>query len=618
MAYDKDGILSEKKETLKNKQGKQEKLHVAKLIHGNEAHVMMMLTNFVAEINYMTSVPDHFQNFKQKVSSIPLPENFTFPFYYDPHPLALIAASELQAYLSANSLDHNFGLDDTENGLKIGKMFGVLVVLSPSGELGYLCAYSGKLQSGNIQGKFVPPVYDMLTSDGFFKEEEAAISLINTDIEELEHDPRYCSLLLKKQELDDQAEEDIRTLKQQIKANKLNRKELRSTLNVSEDFAALESLRMESIREQYYLKDRTKYWSTQKLELKKIIEHYTGKIDDLKMERKNRSSKLQERLFKEYRFLNYRDEYKSLSDIFSITEENRPPSGAGECSAPKLLHFAYIHHFKPIAMAEFWWGASPQTEVRKHGLFYPACRGKCEPILGHMLEGLKTDPNPLLHANGPATDLEIVYEDEYLAAINKPTDLLSVPGVNIWDSVYTRLKDRFPEATGPLIVHRLDMSTSGILMIAKNESVYKQLQRQFMSRKVKKTYLAILDGIPKKSSGTISLPLRVDLNDRPRQMVCFDHGKPAVSTYRVLERTAAKCLIEFMPITGRTHQLRVHAAHPMGLNIPICGDDLYGIKNDRLYLQAQSIEFLHPSTKKTVRIIIPPDFTLAAASNPLP
>jgi tRNA pseudouridine32 synthase/23S rRNA pseudouridine746 synthase len=313
---------------------------------------------------------------------------------------------------------------------------------------------------------------------------------------------------------------------------------------------------------------------------------------------------LQQQLFKEYAFLNQHKELKSLGEIFN---EN-PPAGAGECAAPKLLHFAFQHDLKPIAMAEFWWGASPKSEVRKHAQYYPACTGKCEPILKHMLQGIRTDANPFEINQADGKEIAIVFEDDYLAVINKPAEFLSVPGKQVTDSVYGRMKAKYPDATGPLVVHRLDMSTSGLLIVAKTAEIHKKLQSQFIKRKVQKQYVALLEGIIKEDSGLIVLPLRVDLDNRPNQLVCYDFGKSAQTKWKVIARKNNRTLIHFYPITGRTHQLRVHAAHPLGLNTPILGDDLYGNKANRLHLHAESLTFQHPISKETITITVAADF----------
>lgn len=313
---------------------------------------------------------------------------------------------------------------------------------------------------------------------------------------------------------------------------------------------------------------------------------------------------MQQKLFEQFGMLNYRGELKNLCEIFGQTVHKTPPAGAGECAAPKLLQQAYLHGWKPIAMAEFWWGDSPKTEIRHHGHYYPACKGKCEPILQHMLQGLQVEENPMLkRMQVPSQNLEIVYEDPWLSVINKPAGMLSVPGKEDAVSVYSLMREQYPEADGPLTVHRLDMATSGLMLIAKTKRVHQNLQAQFKNRLVRKRYVALLEGIVPKDKDTVDLPLCLNPLDRPRQMVHTEHGKPAITDYQVLERLDGKrTRIAFYPRTGRTHQLRIHAAHPLGLHCPIIGDELYGEKADRLYLHAEYLEFTHPITGETVRI----------------
>ena len=293
--------------------------------------------------------------------------------------------------------------------------------------------------------------------------------------------------------------------------------------------------------------------------------------------------------------------------IFKSSKQNIP-AGAGDCCAPKLLQYAFLNNLTPICMAEFWWGKPLTTSIRKHQNFYAACTGKCKPILKHMLQGLSVDKNPVLLQLQSKTAIKIIFEDDYLAVIHKPNELLSVPGKEIEDSVYSRIKKMYPTATGPLIVHRLDMSTSGILLIAKNANTHKYLQAQFINKTIKKRYVALLDGVLDKNNGEINLPLRVDLNDRPKQLVCYEHGKLARTNWEIVEVKNNKTRIYLYPITGRTHQLRVHAAHNLGLNTPILGDDLYGVKADRLYLHAEKITFIHPKTAKQLSFISPTPF----------
>jgi tRNA pseudouridine32 synthase/23S rRNA pseudouridine746 synthase len=549
-----------------------------------------------------------FQHFKTNISGISLPEKFTFPFYYEPHELSKIAANELQKYLeSQTDFEHNFGLQENQEGLVIGKMFGVLVCQDENGELGYLWGVSGKLADSNLHDKFVPPVFDMLTQDSFFKQEEAILNQYNQKIEELEQSQELVEAKESLQQTEQEAKKDIQRQKQRIKDLKTERDAKRNSFeNLSaNEIEQLEfELSEESKKESILLKKMTKYWNLTVESRKLKIESLQSEIVKLKEERKQKSSELQQRLFSEYAFLNQEHKLKSVGEIF----DNNPPAGAGECAAPKLLHYAFQNNLKPIALAEFWWGQSPKSEVRKHKQFYPACRSKCEPILAHMLDGIEMDENPLLENPAEGKDIEIVFEDEYLAVINKPAEFLSVPGKNIQDSVYERVKNRYPEATGPLIVHRLDMSTSGLLLIAKSDEVYKNLQSQFIKRTIKKRYVALLDGIVKQPEGSINLPLRVDLDNRPNQLVCYDYGKPAETHFKVIEIKNKKTRIHFFPISGRTHQLRVHASHELGLKTPIVGDDLYGTKADRLHLHAEEITFMHPISKEILTIFKEAEF----------
>ena len=487
--------------------------------------------------------------FKKPVSHLALPEKFTYPFHYTPHPLCVLAAEEVKEYIASRK--------EWQEELASGKMFGVLIVQTDNGitnneenQIGYLAAFSGNLAGKNLHPYFVPPVYDLLQPEGFFKIEEEQISAINIRIRELENSSSYL--------------------------------------------------------------DSKEKWK------------------------------------------NAQGEVKDLYTIFEQTVQKVPPAGAGECALPKLLQYAYLHQLKPLAMAEFWWGDSPKNEIRHHGYYYPSCKGKCEPILQHMLQGLEVDENPLLNPVHEEEELEIVFEDEWLLVVNKPAGMLSVPGkAEDRDSVYHRLKKKYPEATGPMIVHRLDMATSGLLLVAKTKEVHQDLQAQFANRSIKKRYVAVLDGaiikteketkpiaekailIAKETvstkktakaertgnTGRIELPLCLNPLDRPRQMVSSEHGKEAITEYQIIsesERITSESentfnesnridesersinesrkytRIIFYPLTGRTHQLRVHAAHPEGLGCPILGDELYGKKADRLYLHAEYIEFRHP------------------------
>ena len=496
--------------------------------------------------------------FKKPVSYLALPEKFTYPFHYTPHPLCVLAAEEVKAYIASRK--------EWQEELASGKMFGVLIVQTDNGitnneenQIGYLAAFSGNLAGKNLHPYFVPPVYDLLQPEGFFKIEEEQASLIRES-----------------------------------------------------QYQKAEYKRLE------------KEWKKRLEELETEVRHFDIEIERLKTERKERSAALQRKLFEQFRMLNAQGEVKDLYTIFEQTVQKVPPAGAGECALPKLLQYAYLHQLKPLAMAEFWWGDSPKNEIRHHGYYYPSCKGKCEPILQHMLQGLEIDENPLLNPVHEEEELEIVFEDEWLLVVNKPAGMLSVPGkAEDRDSVYHRLKKKYPEATGPMIVHRLDMATSGLLLVAKTKKVHQDLQAQFANRSIKKRYVAVLDGIVlSERTGRIELPLCLNPLDRPRQIVSKEYGKEAITEYKIIsesekiidesERSINEprkyTRIVFYPLTGRTHQLRVHAAHPEGLGCPILGDELYGKKADRLYLHAEYIEFRHPIYGDIFRIQKKADF----------
>lgn len=532
--------------------------------------------------------------FTTSITDIPLPERFTYPFCYTPHPLCILAAKEVQSYLTRQTA--------WKDELRQGKMFGVLIVQTEHGETGYLAAFSGILAGKNLHPFFVPPVYDLLQPQGFFKIEEENISSINRNIRQLEKDKAYAALSAELARTIQSAENILATAKAQLKEAKTAREQRRKEkeLNAQEE--------AELIRESQFQKAEYKRlersWKARITTLQTQTEDWERRISALKSERKTRSAALQQKLFEQFGMLNYRREVKNLCEIFGQTVHKTPPAGAGECAAPKLLQQAYLHGWKPIAMAEFWWGDSPKTEIRHHGHYYPACKGKCEPILQHMLQGLQVEENPMLkRMQVPSKNLEIVYEDPWLSVINKPAGMLSVPGKEDAVSVYSLMREQYPEADGPLTVHRLDMATSGLMLIAKTKRVHQNLQAQFKNRLVRKRYVALLEGIVPKDKDTVDLPLCLNPLDRPRQMVHTEHGKPAITDYQVLERLDGKrTRIAFYPRTGRTHQLRIHAAHPLGLHCPIIGDELYGEKADRLYLHAEYLEFTHPITGETVRI----------------
>ena len=520
--------------------------------------------------------------FTSNIEGIELPAEFTYPFHYSPHPLCRCAAEEVKHYIASRT--------EWQEELKAGKMFGVLVV-EHEGVIGFLAAYSGNLAGRNDHEYFVPAVYDMLRPDDFFKKEESEISAINRQIKSLEESE---PLRLAKEHLkqtQDEYDSRMREIKTRLAEGKAlrNRQRAEGTHNEQELILASQRENADAQREKRAMREQLEHATAQ-------LHLLQTKIDELRQERQRRSAELQMRLFSQFRMLNARGEVRDLCELFAQTPQQVAPAGAGECAAPKLLQYAYQNRFRPIAMAEFWWGDSPKGEIRQHGTYYPACIGKCKPILEHMLIGLNVEPNPLMEIT--PQEPKILWEDEWLIAIDKPSGMLSVRGKSGVRSAEEWAKERYPEA---MIVHRLDQSTSGILVIAKNKAAHEALQQQFITRSIKKSYVALLNGILTRQHGEIRLPLKLDYENRPRQMVAED-GRPAHTKYEVESYTQEYTRVRFYPITGRTHQLRVHSAHHDGLGTPIVGDDIYGTKNRRLMLHAETIEFRHPITDEIISI----------------
>lgn len=535
-------------------------------------------------------------SFSSDISNIELPKKFDYPYNYSPHTLAQIATKELQEYLvNQTDFSHNFGIKKPEDAKALGKMFGVLVIEQQDGSLGYVAAFSGKLAESTQHKYFVPPVFDVLDTNEFYIKTEEQLNELTHKIVSLENASDFIEIKKVYQETQ-QLHDNLLTKEQsKIKQRRKLRKELAKQNNQL------------NINEEFYLREYEVYLNDKIAPLKKVYDTKQQQIEELKQKRANISAWAQQEIFKKYAFLNYRGETKNLLDIFTDSTQNIP-AGAGDCCAPKLLQYAYKHQLKPICMAEFWWGKPLQTSIRKHQNYYPACTGKCKPILTHMLQGVTVEENPLVAQLKEEKEITIIHEDADLLVINKPHELLSVAGKEIKDSVFSRIQKLYPKATGPLVVHRLDMSTSGILLIAKNEDTYKALQAQFINKTIQKRYVALLEGVLKDKKGIIELPLRVDLNDRPKQLVCYKHGKKALTQWETIETLDNKTKVYFYPVTGRTHQLRVHAAHHLGLNIAIVGDDLYGKKADRLYLHAEKITFVHPTSKERLSFTAPAPF----------
>ena len=533
------------------------------------------------------------------------PQQLNDPFNYEPHPLCILAAEEVKKYVRA----HEELLEDAEKG----EMFGVLIVtphhLPRGGELdpvqdtpprgsqrgvSFLAAYAGLLAGRNDWDWFVPPIFDAQQPDGHFKKTEAKISALNKEIESLQ--------------------------------------------------AQLQS-------------------SDSPIESPSLREGWGGSLLALKHRRKEMSNELLLWLFSQYNLINYKGEVRNVVDIWRdyhnspklLRKFPLPPGGTGECCAPKLFQYAFQHGLQPLAIAEFWWGESPKREIRHHFQFYPACNGKCKPILSWQLKRLsprppsrETHPQPLPKGGEPDAAstinpslregqrvgyIQTLFVDDQIAVVVKPEGLLSVPGNTGEISLYDIMRQRFPNATGPMMVHRLDQATSGIIVVAKTEFAYKQLQRQFENREVKKRYVAMVqptrlsprppyregaitseavkDITPRpigRGRGRVSLPLAPDYLDRPRQVVDYEEGKPAVTDYEFIGQEGPYYRVLLTPHTGRTHQLRVHCAHQDGLGMPIVGDDLYGFHSDRLYLHAEYLSFTHPLTGEKMEFEKAPNF----------
>ena len=575
------------------------------------------------------------------LSGIDIPERMNNPLDYQPHPLCIAVCKELQTYLSER--------EDWREEIDKGKMFGVLIVENAKpepgvSEIGYLAAYSGQIGGRSDWDDFVPAVFDYLQPDGKFKTHETEISDINQRIKQLEgneHIKEAKSLILQLQE---ERKQTIAAYQEKMKEAKAKRDARRKTGNLTPEEEA------EMVKESQFMKAelrRLKKSLSEKTTLETDYEVFQADILRLKQMRKSLSDTLQQWLFSQFRMQNHEGKSKDLLEIFrdaalrdypqATLATSRiaalkmvPPAGSGECCEPKLLQYAYLHGYRPLQMAMFWWGESPKEEIRHHLQFYPACNGKCKPILHWMLPDRVFDSKI-----AEKQALEILYEDDQLAVIYKPSGLLSVPGKDSSQpSVYSIMRKKYPAASSPLIVHRLDMATSGLMIIAKTDFAYHRLQKEFLHHRVQKKYIAIIgckdqeacdkiwgkakkeelkeEGKSSISAGKqkISLPLMPDYLDRPRQIVNHEQGKEAITEYEVLDRIDATHLrLALYPKTGRTHQLRVHCAHHEGLNAPILGDPLYGNeKASRLHLHAEEITFEHPLTGKEINIKREADF----------
>ena len=553
-------------------------------------------------------------------TTLPLPKELNNPFCYTPDALCLEAARQVQEYLQTKT--------EWRQEIDKGKMFGVLVVTEslPLGrlrggepwrgmgdrdEVFFLAAYSGQILGRSDWEGFVPAVFDYLQPDGYFKKHETEIDELNRRIDEMEEKYACSSERIKLEEVKREATKEIEKFRLAMLGAKALRDRQRKEHKLSEK--EQESLIRESQYQKAQLRRIKKRWSDEIAVFEQKVRFQDEKLNQLKRQRKSKSDDLQRWLFTQFRMLNAKGEERNLLDIFHETAFRIPPAGAGECCEPKLLQYAFAHHLRPLCMAMFWWGNSPKQEIRHHGQFYPACSGKCKPILEWMIgthpcppqgrvKGNREDKVPSLGEGWGGC----LYDDDFIIVVNKPAGMLSVPGKEPAPSVYTIIKERFPAAEGPLIVHRLDMATSGLMVLAKTKQAHAHLQQQFAAHTINKRYAAVLDGVPKAKEGIINLPLLPDIYDRPRQKVDKENGKEAITIYKVEKVEDGKTWISLYPKTGRTHQLRVHCAHQDGLNCPILGDPLYSKKNlplkgkvgGGLHLHAEYLEFTHPTTGK--------------------
>lgn len=516
-------------------------------------------------------------------------ECFTDPFRYAPDILVSSAAKEIEERIKEDN--------ELEAAFAEGKMLGVLVVSFQSEGFetyGYLSAFSGNVGNRSLVDGFVPPIYDLTSPSGYFKTQEAKISEINRKIREIEESGRLASLTDEAGSLEAMERREISALRQTMLTHKREREILRSS---KPDEQTLNALIRESQHEKAELKRIKEKWKAQIAKTRSDIMAITSEVDSLKAERAKMSDMLQDWIFEQYVVHNYLGESSTILDIFR-SEGIRPPGGTGECAAPKLLEYAFRHNLKPIAMGEFWYGKSPDTAVRTHGHFYPSCTSKCGPLLKYMLKGLKTYDEGRIHGRPIIID-----SDQHIIAVEKPSGMPSVPGLDGRESLLEYLRREFSE---PAIeaVHRLDMDTSGVMLFARDARTAIELRKQFEQHTVKKTYLARLSpakegqNLSKCDMGKIEMPLSPDYDERPRQKVDKTTGKDALTLYLVTDiKPDGSIDITYYPETGRTHQLRVHSAHILGLGHPIVGDMLYGgMPAERLYLHAYGITFTDPWT----------------------
>ena len=523
------------------------------------------------------------------------PSEFTDPFRYAPHPAVRFAADLVMQHISASGLAADFSE---------GKMLGVLVCRTPESNPCYIAAFSGNVGGRSIIEGFVPPVYDLMNPIGEFKRREAEISELNIQIESLLDSDRMLCLERELADAERGCKIEIDAMKESMAVSRSRREHIRTNCT---DPKVLEGLIKESQYENAELRRLKKALDKVLSDIQGRIREFNSQIDSLRRKRASMSESLQDWIFRQYIVHDFCGNESSISEIFA-GQGLVPPGGTGECAAPKLLEYAFRNGLTPMAMGEFWYGKSPDTAVRTHGHFYPSCTSKCGPLLGFMLNGLSSpQKGRIICMKSPV----IIFEDKDIIIVEKPSGMPSVPGldgrISLLEWLQSHLSGARPvphenkENIQP--VHRLDMDTSGVMIFARNNETAVNLRRQFEEHTVRKTYMArvSVSGTLEPKSGRINLPLSPDYDERPRQKVDVRQGKTAYTEYQVISKNPdGTADLMLHPHTGRTHQLRVHCAHTLGLCAPIIGDLLYGgAPAQRLHLHALSITFTHPSTGET-------------------
>lgn len=537
------------------------------------------------------------------------PARLPSPFHEGPpHPLAARACAIVQAQLR-----HGIPAPPSSfEGLHLGKMFGVLVVAAPDGPIGFLRGFSGMLDGSWQVPGFVGPLFDPARRDAVWPAGQIELASYDQRLAALETGSEATAARAALANLDEVHASTMASMAADQASRRQQRHHQRdqaeATLRPEDLSATLATLAHQSSVDG---RDLRRLRGVHRREREAAVATLQG-LDDrrraLQRERATRSCQLLEQLFDGYQIPSANGTVRSLRSLFA---PHTPPGGSGDCAAPKLFAHALAHRLRPLALAEFWWGTPPSAGGRQPGVYYPSCRGKCGPILAHMLDGWDVDPAPVFGADGVADDQpRVVFEDRWLLVVDKPVGLLSVPGRSglLQDSVLTRLRRRLPADQSPIVAHRLDLDTSGLLLLAKDAETYVLLQRQFLERSIDKTYVAWLDGHVRGEAGTVDLALRVDVDDRPRQIHDPVHGKPATTDWRVDVRSGGRTRVILHPRTGRTHQLRVHTSHPAGLDAAICGDRLYGRPSGRLMLHAEALSLVHPHTGQPVLLRAPAPF----------